>query len=422
MDNQTNENEIFNEDKKERALLISVDTGDFNAEVSMEELEELAKTAGAEVVGTSIQKRQTPVAATYIGKGALYEMTRFCENMNIDLIIADSELSPVQIRNLEDETNTRVIDRTTLILDIFAARATSREGKLQVELAQMRYRLPRLIGQGQVLSRLGGGIGTRGPGEKKLEIDRRRIRRRVFELETELSEIEKQRGLRRESRKANRIPLVALVGYTNAGKSTMLNALTDSNVLAEDKLFATLDPVVRKITLSGGTEALLSDTVGFINKLPHDLVEAFKSTLEEVSNSDLILQVVDISCPYHEKQMRVVDGVLESLHAADIPRIIVFNKADAIPSCDLPAESENRLNVSALCGTGIEKLLSAVELKLNSARTEVDILVPYSKYEAVSMIRDRGMLLSEEHTETGTHIRALLDAESIGQLRKILDF
>ncbi|HBV80459.1 MAG TPA: GTPase HflX, partial [Clostridiales bacterium] len=264
--------------------------------------------------------------------------------------------------------------------------------------------------------------GTRGPGEKKLEIDRRRIRRRVFELETELSEIEKQRGLRRESRKANRIPLVALVGYTNAGKSTMLNALTDSNVLAEDKLFATLDPVVRKITLSGGTEALLSDTVGFINKLPHDLVEAFKSTLEEVSNSDLILQVVDISCPYHEKQMRVVDGVLESLHAADIPRIIVFNKADAVPSCDLPAESENRLNVSALCGTGIEKLLSAVELKLNSARTEVDILVPYSKYEAVSMIRDRGMLLSEEHTETGTHIRALLDAESIGQLRKILDF
>lgn len=286
----------------------------------------------------------------------------------------------------------------------------------------MRYRLPRLIGQGQVLSRLGGGIGTRGPGEKKLEIDRRRIRRRVFELETELSEIEKQRGLRRESRKANRIPLVALVGYTNAGKSTMLNALTDSNVLAEDKLFATLDPVVRKITLSGGTEALLSDTVGFINKLPHDLVEAFKSTLEEVSNSDLILQVVDISCPYHEKQMRVVDGVLESLHAADIPRIIVFNKADAIASCDLPAESENRLNVSALCGTGIEKLLSAVELKLNSASTEVDILVPYSKYEAVSMIRDRGMLLSEEHTETGTHIRALLDAEASASYAKFSIF
>lgn len=425
--------EIFNSDdrfrsttkeveavEQERAVLVGMDNDE--GYDTLEELNELAKTAGALVVSKVRVRRRTIDNATYVGSGKANELSLMGSELEADLFIFDDELSAIQLRTLEETLGARVIDRTTLILDIFAARATSREGKLQVELAQMRYRLPRLIGQGQVLSRLGGGIGTRGPGEKKLEIDRRRIRRRVFELETELSEIEKQRGLRRESRKANRIPLVALVGYTNAGKSTMLNALTDSNVLAEDKLFATLDPVVRKITLSGGTEALLSDTVGFINKLPHDLVEAFKSTLEEVSNSDLILQVVDISCPYHEKQMRVVDGVLESLHAADIPRIIVFNKADAIPSCDLPAESENRLNVSALRGTGIEKLLSAVELKLNSARTEVDILVPYSKYEAVSMIRDRGMLLSEEHTETGTHIRALLDAESIGQLRKILDF
>ncbi len=425
--------EIFNSDdrfrsttkeveavEQERAVLVGMDNDE--GYDTLEELNELAKTAGALVVGKVRVRRRTIDNATYVGSGKANELSLMGSELEADLFIFDDELSAIQLRTLEETLGARVIDRTTLILDIFAARATSREGKLQVELAQMRYRLPRLIGQGQVLSRLGGGIGTRGPGEKKLEIDRRRIRRRVFELETELSEIEKQRGLRRESRKANRIPLVALVGYTNAGKSTMLNALTDSNVLAEDKLFATLDPVVRKITLSGGTEALLSDTVGFINKLPHDLVEAFKSTLEEVSNSDLILQVVDISCPYHEKQMRVVDGVLESLHAADIPRIIVFNKADAIASCDLPAESENRLNVSALRGTGIEKLLSAVELKLNSARTEVDILVPYSKYEAVSMIRDRGMLLSEEHTETGTHIRALLDAESIGQLRKILDF
>lgn len=425
--------EIFNSDdrfrsttkeveavEQERAVLVGMDNDE--GYDTLEELNELAKTAGALVVGKVRVRRRTIDNATYVGSGKANELSLMGSEFEADLFIFDDELSAIQLRTLEETLGARVIDRTTLILDIFASRATSREGKLQVELAQMRYRLPRLIGQGQVLSRLGGGIGTRGPGEKKLEIDRRRIRRRVFELETELSEIEKQRGLRRESRKANRIPLVALVGYTNAGKSTMLNALTDSNVLAEDKLFATLDPVVRKITLSGGTEALLSDTVGFINKLPHDLVEAFKSTLEEVSNSDLILQVVDISCPYHEKQMRVVDGVLESLHAADIPRIIVFNKADAIASCDLPAESENRLNVSALRGTGIEKLLSAVELKLNSARTEVDILVPYSKYEAVSMIRDRGMLLSEEHTETGTHIRALLDAESIGQLRKILDF
>lgn len=425
--------EIFNSDdrfrsttkeveavEQERAVLVGMDNDE--GYDTLEELNELAKTAGALVVGKVRVRRRTIDNATYVGSGKANELSLMGSELEADLFIFDDELSAIQLRTLEETLGARVIDRTTLILDIFAARATSREGKLQVELAQMRYRLPRLIGQGQVLSRLGGGIGTRGPGEKKLEIDRRRIRRRVFELETELSEIEKQRGLRRESRKANRVPLVALVGYTNAGKSTMLNALTDSNVLAEDKLFATLDPVVRKITLSGGTEALLSDTVGFINKLPHDLVEAFKSTLEEVSNSDLILQVVDISCPYHEKQMRVVDGVLESLHAADIPRIIVFNKADAIASCDLPAESENRLNVSALRGTGIEKLLSAVELKLNSARTEVDILVPYSKYEAVSMIRDRGMLLSEEHTETGTHIRALLDAESIGQLRKTLDF
>ena len=413
--------EIFNSDdrfrsttkeveavEQERAVLVGMDNDE--GYDTLEELNELAKTAGALVVGKVRVRRRTIDNATYVGSGKANELSLMGSELEADLFIFDDELSAIQLRTLEETLGARVIDRTTLILDIFAARATSREGKLQVELAQMRYRLPRLIGQGQVLSRLGGGIGTRGPGEKKLEIDRRRIRRRVFELETELSEIEKQRGLRRESRKANRIPLVALVGYTNAGKSTMLNALTDSNVLAEDKLFATLDPVVRKITLSGGTEALLSDTVGFINKLPLDLVEAFKSTLEEVSNSDLILQVVDISCPYHEKQMRVVDGVLESLHAADIPRIIVFNKADAIPSCDLPAESENRLNVSALRGTGIEKLLSAVELKLNSARTEVDILVPYSKYEAVSMIRDRGMLLSEEHTEAGTHIRALLDA------------
>ena len=387
--------EIFNSDdrfrsttkeveavEQERAVLVGMDNDE--GYDTLEELNELAKTAGALVVGKVRVRRRTIDNATYVGSGKANELSLMGSELEADLFIFDDELSAIQLRTLEETLGARVIDRTTLILDIFAARATSREGKLQVELAQMRYRLPRLIGQGQVLSRLGGGIGTRGPGEKKLEIDRRRIRRRVFELETELSEIEKQRGLRRESRKANRIPLVALVGYTNAGKSTMLNALTDSNVLAEDKLFATLDPVVRKITLSGGTEALLSDTVGFINKLPHDLVEAFKSTLEEVSNSDLILQVVDISCPYHEKQMRVVDGVLESLHAADIPRIIVFNKADAVPSCDLPAESENRLNVSALRGTGIEKLLSAVELKLNSARTEVDILVPYSKYEAVS--------------------------------------
>ena len=287
MDNQTNENEIFNEDKKERALLISVDTGDFNAEVSMEELEELAKTAGAEVVGTSIQKRQTPVAATYIGKGALYEMTRFCENMNIVLIIADSELSPVQIRNLEDETNTRVIDRTTLILDIFAGRARSKEGKLQIELAQLKYSLPRLTGKGTQLSRLGGGIGTRGPGETKLESDKRHIRRRIQNIRQELDKVKSRREMIHERRKKNGALSVAIVGYTNAGKSTLMNKLTDAGVLQEDKLFATLDPTARKLSLPNGQSIMLIDTVGFISRLPHQLVDAFRSTLEEATYANI---------------------------------------------------------------------------------------------------------------------------------------
>ena len=265
---------------------------------TLRELADLAETAGALVVD-SVRVRRRPIDnATYIGSGKAEELSLRGSELEADLFIFDDELSAIQLRSLEQILEARVIDRTTLILDIFASRATSREGKLQVELAQMRYMLPRLLGQGTSLSRLGGGIGTRGPGEKKLEIDRRRIRRRVFELENELSEIEKQRGLRRENRKANRIPLVALVGYTNAGKSTMLNALTNSDVYAANQLFATLDPVVRQIALDGGTEALISDTVGFINKLPHDLVSAFKSTLEEVSNADLIIHVVDADYLY----------------------------------------------------------------------------------------------------------------------------
>ncbi len=275
---------------------------------------------------------------------------------------------------------------------------------------------------------MGGGIGTRGPGEKKLEIDRRRIRRRIFELENELAEIEKQRGLRRENRKANRIPLVALVGYTNAGKSTMLNALTNSDVYAADKLFATLDPVVRQITLEGGTEALLSDTVGFINKLPHDLVSAFKSTLEEVSNADLILHIVDISCSFYDKQMKVVEEVLESLHANDIPRITVFNKCDALSADELTACSEftnysaNRTTAvtSAKCGNGMQELIRLIEKTLNLSRREIELIIPYTKYEAMALIRDKGMLISEEHLESGTRIKAMVDEADIGQLKKIL--
>ncbi|MBQ1685612.1 MAG: GTPase HflX [Clostridia bacterium] len=403
----------------ERAILVGIENTE--GYDTIEELSELAKTAGALVVGKVTVRRRPIDNATYVGSGKAEELSLLGSEKEADLFIFDDELSAIQLKNLEEILGTRVIDRTTLILDIFAARATSREGKLQVELAQMRYRLPRLLGQGQVLSRLGGGIGTRGPGEKKLEIDRRRIRRRIYELETELSEIEKQRGLRRTSRKANRVPLVALVGYTNAGKSTMLNRLTASDVLAEDMLFATLDPVVRQITLSGGTEALISDTVGFINKLPHDLVQAFHSTLEEVSNADLILHIIDYSSPYHERQMQVVDEVLASLNASDIPTIRVFNKIDKSEQ-PAPSASDSQISVSAKTGENVETLLDMIEHALNSSRTEIELLVPYAKYEAIAMIRERGMLLSEEHTAEGTLIRARLDQADIGQLKKILDF
>ena len=410
---------VVEDTESERAILVGMENSE--GYDTLEELAELAKTAGATVLNKVYTRKRVIDNATYIGSGKAEELALMRSELEADLFIFDDELSAIQLRSLEEILGARIIDRTTLILDIFAARATSREGKLQVELAQMRYRLPRLLGQGQVLSRLGGGIGTRGPGEKKLEIDRRRIRRRIYELETELSEIEKQRGLRRESRKANRIPLVALVGYTNAGKSTLLNRLTNSDVLAEDMLFATLDPVVRQITLPGGTEALLSDTVGFINKLPHDLVKAFKSTLEEVSAADLILHVIDYSSPYHEKQMQVVDEVLAGLDAADIPTIRVFNKIDKATE-PVPSQSGEQLCISAKQGHGIDALFSMIEQALNSARQEIEIIVPYSKYEAVSFIRERGMLLEEEHLDIGTRIKARLDSADIGQLKKIIDF
>lgn len=388
---------------------------------TLRELEELAETAGA-VVLKKIQTRKRAIDnVTYIGSGKAEELSLLCSELEADLAIFDDELSAIQLRSLEGILGVRVIDRTTLILDIFASRATSREGKLQVELAQMQYRLPRLLGQGQVLSRLGGGIGTRGPGEKKLEIDRRRIRRRIFELSEELSQIEKQRGLRRASRRANRIPLVALVGYTNAGKSTILNALTNSDVLAEDKLFATLDPVVRQITFSGGTEALISDTVGFINKLPHDLVSAFKSTLEEVSSADLIIHVVDLSCPFHDKQMKVVDDVLSSLNAIDIPQITVYNKIDLLTDSEaIPCCRDDVISISAKKRDNMAQLLELIEKKLNSEREELEILIPYSKYEAMALVRERGMLLDEEHTADGTLVHVLLDTADVGQLKKIL--
>ena len=409
------------ENEPERAILVGFEDPEYD---NLGELSELAKTAGAEVMLKVPIKRRAIDNATYIGSGKAEELSLKGSELEADLFIFDDELSAIQQRNLEEVLGASVIDRTTLILDIFASHALSREGKLQVELAQLKYRLPRLLGQGQILSRLGGGIGTRGPGEKKLEIDRRRIRRRIFELEEELREISKQRGLRSEGRRSGTAPLIALVGYTNAGKSTLLNALTDAGVLAENKLFATLDPVVRGMKLQSGTEVIVSDTVGFINKLPHDLINAFRSTLEEVSRADLILHIVDISSDHHEKQMRVVEDVISELGAGDTPRIDVFNKCDLLP--DFPQQVQKsdgrpRVFISAKRGIGIDTLLEAAEKLLNSKRHEIDITIPYSKYEAVSFIYKTGTVLLEEHTEEGTHIRAYIDGADYGQLNKLLE-
>jgi GTP-binding protein HflX len=405
----------------EKAILVGIDSGE--GYDTLEELKELAKTAGAEVAAKVALSKRPIDNATYIGSGKAEELSLLGSEKNADLFIFDDELSAVQQRNLEEILGCAVIDRTTLILDIFASRAESREGKLQVELAQLKYRLPRLLGQGQVLSRLGGGIGTRGPGEKKLEIDRRRIRRRIYELEEELKEIEKQRGVRSETRRSGRTPLCALVGYTNAGKSTLLNSLTDAGVLAEDKLFATLDPVVRQIELPGGTNVILSDTVGFINKLPHELINAFRSTLEEVTRADIILHVIDVSSDHHDAQMRVVEEVLAELDAGSVPRIDVFNKCDLLP--EFPEQRNDtgerrRAFISAKEKTGLESLLAAVEELINSRKTEIDTVIPYSKYEAVSFIYKTGTVIEEEHTPEGTRIRAYLEEADLGQLKKLL--
>ncbi|MBS5880760.1 MAG: GTPase HflX [Clostridium sp.] len=396
------------EARPERAILVGIE----NAEG------ELAKTAGASVVAREQQRRRPVDNATYIGSGKAEELALLGSELEADLFIFDDELSPMQQRNLETTLGVRVIDRTALILDIFAQRAQSREGKLQVELAQLKYGMTRLAGQGLALSQQGGGIGTRGPGEKKLEVDKRRIRRRIYELGEELKEVEKQRSLRRDRREKNPLPLIALVGYTNAGKSTLLNAISDAGVLAEDKLFATLDPVVRQVTLPGGTQALVSDTVGFINKLPHDLVEAFKSTLDEVARADLILHVVDASSPYYDSQMAVVEDVIAGLGAAETPRINVYNKLDKLAA--QPAAKGEAAFISAAKGEGIEALLSRAEHTLGAERTVAELLIPYDKYEAVALIRAEGRILSETHEEEGTRIRAQLPQSAMHKLKRIL--
>ena len=401
--------------KPDRAVLAGIESADGYDTIS--ELAELCQTAGIKVVAREQQRRRAIDAATYIGSGKADELALLASACEADIFVFDDELTAIQLRNLEQALGLPIVDRTMLILDIFAQRAQSREGKLQVELAQLKYRLPRLLGMGKVLSRQGAsGVGMRGPGEKKLEIDRRRIRRRVFELEQELAEIEKQRGLRRAKRAANPIPVVALVGYTNAGKSTLLNLLSGADALAEDKLFATLDPIVRKIILPNGTECLLSDTVGFINKLPHDLVNAFRSTLDEVNDADLVLHVVDSSSDYYEVQMRVVEEVLTSLGAMDTPRIDVFNKIDK-------PEAKPRTGgvaISAANGAGIDSLLKAIEEALAKSQVKVDVVVPYDKHGAMQMIRQSATILSETHEEDGTHLTLLLNESEIWRIKKAI--
>lgn len=402
------------EARPERAILVGLESD--APYDTLAELEELAATAGAVVVGRATQRKRDIDNATYIGSGKAEELSLTASALEADLLIFDDELSPVQARNLEAITGVRVIDRTALILDIFARHAQSREGKLQVELAQLKYELPRIFGQGKDLSRQGSGTIARGPGETKLESDKRRIRRRIYELGEELKAVEKQRGLRRERRQKEAVARVALVGYTNAGKSTLLNALTGAGVLAEDKLFATLDPVVRQVALPNGSQALLSDTVGFINKLPHELVQAFHSTLEEVRQADLILHVVDVSADYYPTQMQVVEEVLASLGAGDIPCIRVYNKADQAEG-PLPQDG---VAISALKGTGLEGLLVAVEKALGSRYKEISLRIPYDKYEAMALLKREGRILEETHEGAGTLVRAQVEDSLLWRLKRIL--
>lgn len=407
-----------NEVRPERAFLVSVDTGEFDAEASMSELYELTESAGARPVGAMIQKREKPDGATCIGSGRLEELKGFCESQEVDLIIFDCELSPTQIRNLEFETEVRIIDRTMLILDIFASRARSREGKLQVELAQLKYLLPRLTGKGAAMSRLGGGIGTRGPGESKLETDRRHIRRRIESLREQLAQVEQHRNQLRRRREKEGIITAAIVGYTNAGKSTLMNTLTDAGVLAEDKLFATLDPTSRALKLPNGVSVMLIDTVGLVRRLPHHLVEAFHSTLEEAALADMILNVCDASSPEAQVHLEVTRKLLADLGCTGRPVIPVMNKCDLVPSLlDIPMIG-NAVRISAKTGEGMRDLLAAVEENLPVSLRRVCLLLPFDQAGLVAQIRKDHVLYQEEYRPDGIFVSALLDPVLYGRVRE----
>ena len=400
-----------------RAILIGADTGEYEAESSMDELSELAKTAGAEELARVLQKREAYEPATVIGEGKLAEVKELCGSLGAELLIFDCELTASQIRNVEDETDVRVIDRTMLILDIFAGRAVSREGKLQVELAQLKYRLPRLMGIGASLSRLGGGIGTRGPGETQLETDRRHIRRRIDKLSAELKELQERRGYARDRRKKDSVQVGAIVGYTNAGKSTLLNLLTGADVLAEDKLFATLDPTSRAIELPDGRSLLLVDTVGLIRRLPHHLVEAFKSTLEEAAFADVIVKVADAGDAQAAEQLAVTDEVLGSLDCADIPQLVVYNKCD---TANTVAFDPDILLTSAKTGYGLPALLAKLDEVLNHRVRTIEIVLPYDKLALADILRSRGSVAAEEYREDGVYYRATVKIDDLHRFEEFL--
>ncbi len=402
------------EEKTEyKAVLISADTGEFDAELSIKELFELAETAGVETIFYSIQKRSSYDSATCIGVGRLEEIAVEARAKDVNIAIFDCELTANQTRNIENILDMQVIDRTTLILDIFAQRAMSKEGCIQVELAQNKYRLAHLAGRGIELSRLGGGIGTRGPGESKLETDRRHIRTRIETLETQLKKLEKRRKLHRERRKKDNIITGAIVGYTNVGKSTLLNALTDAGVLAENKLFATLDTTSRMLELPDGRSIMLIDTVGLIRRLPHQLVKAFRSTLEEAASADIIINIIDISDDDGLEQAKVTDSLLNDLGCEQIPKIRVFNKSDMLSGDEnIPIDDKSVL-ISAKNKTGFDELLKCISRNLSETSVRKRLLIPYDKTNLISIIRNDGKIFSENYTENGTEIDALVDIKQL---------
>lgn len=404
---------------EERVILVGVqeNSGDDAAE-SLDELAELASTAGAATVGRMIQNREAMHPVTYIGKGKIDELRLLADELDATGVICDDELSPVQLRNLEQELDIKVMDRTLIILDIFAARASTSEGKIQVELAQLKYRQARLVGLRDSLSRLGGGIGTRGPGEKKLEMDRRLIKDRIAQLNRELADVKRHREVTRARRDRNKAPVAAIVGYTNAGKSTLLNTLTDAGVLQEDKLFATLDPTTRALKLAGGAQILLTDTVGFIRKLPHHLIEAFRSTLEEAKYADIILHVVDAANPQMEKQMHVVYETLANLGVTDKTVITLFNKQDKLTEQETLRDfkADYILKISAKTGEGLDDLKLVLEKILRERSVLIERVYPYGQAWKIQIIRKHGQLLEEEYRAEGIYVRAYVPMEVYGSV------